>query len=344
MGAPGVAPGSALHLVASYPADGQGTNAAPDAGLACDEPTPDCPVPTNLALELRFDRFLLPGGGLAAGVKLYTGSPANSLAVSVAYDLLERVVVLRPARQLHPNTLYTVEIASGADRNHGFWAFDGEPLEEGPVPLRFGFTTGSGPIALPAAAPVIADTCETMTQGPLSSCASCHVTRPGAETIPPSKYPPMGLDLSSSRGLFDTAIAHVAHQSETGSSAAGEGLRSPVRFGVQMNLVDPGSPATSYLMYKLLQKPQNFQLDATEASCPTGYHSPVAAGGCTAPDAAERARVREWFVRGDPMPEDQQANDGALAAVAVTHASLVRVAAWIAAGAPCPDPGALDPP
>ena len=70
----------------------------------------------------------------------------------------------------------------------------------------------------------------------------------------------MGLDLSSERGLFYTAIRQVAHQTEIGRNTAIEAraCRARQRFGVQMNIVDPENPATSYLMYKLLRKPENY--------------------------------------------------------------------------------------
>jgi hypothetical protein len=334
------AQGPALHLVASYPADGQGTLAAPDADLTCDSPTPDCPVPTNLVIELRFDRFLLPSGALASGARLYTGNASNGVSLKVEYDLIERVVRLRPARSLEPHTLYTAEVVPGADRSQGFWAFDGAPLAEAAVPLRFGFTTGGGPravLAAPAGAP---DTCETMTNGPLQRCSACHVARPSDAASPPANYPPMGLDLASSGGLSDTAIGHVAHETDIGDSSIGAGLRAPARFGVHMNLVDPGNPATSYLMYKLLRKPENFQLDASEAGCVTGYHAPVAEGGCAPPDADESVRLREWFVLGDAMPKDLPGD--APPASSTTHADLVRIAAWIAAGAGCPNSGSAN--
>ena len=320
--------GPALHLVASYPADGQGTNAAADAEANCTSPTPDCPVPTNLAIELRFDRFLLPGAGFASGATLYSGSPLSAVLLRARYDVLERVVVLQPSRSLQPHTLYTVELLPGANSNRGFWAFDEAPLEEAEVPLRFSFTTGAGP-RLEAALPSSPETCETMAAGPFNSCASCHATLAGSASVAPL-YPPMGLDLSSARGLFFSAVSRVAHQTATGNNAIGEGLRTPVRFGVQMNIVDPGSPATSYLLYKLLAKAENFQLASSEARCVTGYHPPVADSNCRAPDAREIARLRDWFVLGEPMPQDDTAKVGA-----IDHADLERIAAWIAQGAAC---------
>ena len=322
------AQGPPLHVIATYPVDGQGTNALLDAD--CDAPTPDCPVPTNPELELRFDRFLLPTGGLAAAVRLYSGyPPANGVALKARYDLIERVVVLRPTRSLQPHTLYTVEVAVGPDPSRGFWAFDHAPLEEGAVPLRFSFTTGGGP--RPASAPAAEtpkDTCATISAGPLASCVTCHRTTP-------SSAPPMGLDLASAQGFLATAVARVAHETETGDTITGPALRSPPRFGVRMAVVDPGSPATSYLMYKLLQKPENFRLDPSEPACETGYQAPVDTGGCTAPDPDELARLREWFVRGDPMPQDPQTSDLAGVPTSLTRADLLRISGWIEQGAVC---------
>jgi hypothetical protein len=331
--------GAALHVVATYPADGQGTGAATDAPLDCNSPTPDCPVPTNVAIELRFDRFLLPGDRLGAGLELFTGDPdANSIALLPEYDLIERVVVFRPQGALHPNTLYTAEVVTSTDTNLGFWAFDGAPLAEGAVPLRFSFSTGSGPVPVTASPVVPAETCDTMLAGPFTSCANCHVTQPGAETVPPSKYPPMGLDLSSSAGLYYTAIGHVAHQAETGDTAANQGLESPDRFGVQMNIVDPGNPANSYLMYKLLAKPENYRLAASEPGCLTGYAAPVSDGNCLPPSEDEAAALREWFVRGDPMPKNPSTFGSAPIVASITHADLLRIGAWIATGASCAEP------
>jgi Bacterial Ig-like domain len=328
--------GPPLHVLATYPANGQGTNAAKDAALDCDSPTPDCPVPTNLAIELRFDRFLLPGGGLSAGLSVFTGEAANSVPFTADYDLIERVVVFRSAQRLQPNTLYTAEIVTSTNPARGFWAFDQAPLEEAAVPLRFSFSTGSGPVATVAAAEPSTDTCETMASGPLFSCTNCHVTQPGLETVPPSKYPPMGLDLSSTSGFVYTAIEHVAHQTATGNTALNAGLEAPSRFGVQMNVVDPGLPATSYLMYKLLEKPENFRLDGSEPSCATGYHAPVSDGNCQPPSDDELMQMREWFVLGEAMPKNPTLTPGSAASVtSISHASLRRVAAWIGAGAAC---------
>jgi hypothetical protein len=330
--------GPPLHLIASYPADGQGTNAPLGADVLCDEPTPDCPVPTNVAIELRFDRFMLPGS-LDGSAFLYSGNPpANGVGLRPRYDMIERVVVYRPTRQLQPNTLYTVELILSTNPAQGFWAFDRAPLVEGAVPLRFSFSTGGGPRVEPAPPALPPDTCETITMGPLNTCVNCHATKPDAQTSPPSNIPPMGLDLASPRGLYYTAVGQVAHQTETGNSATGNGLQTPARFGVQMNIVDPGSPATSYLMYKLLQKPENFGPADGISRCVTGYHSPVSDLDCLPAPEDERVRLREWFVLGDPMPKDDTSSLEQPIVAATTRENLVRISSWISTGATCKEP------
>jgi hypothetical protein len=64
-----------------------------------------------------------------------------------------------------------------------------------------------------------------------------------------------------------------------------------------MPVIDPGNPGTSYLLYKLLIGPGNFGDD-----CATKYSVPTQTGGCPTPDDAERQRLRDWFVRLEPMP------------------------------------------
>jgi hypothetical protein len=325
-------------LVASYPADGQGTDTAVDAGVDCDTPTPDCAVPTNVEIELRFDRFLLPGSGLGAGLLLYTGDPkANAVGLVASYDLIERVVIFRHDAPLSPNTLYTAEIVPGKNTSQGFWAFDGAPLEAGDVPLRFSFTTGGGPAAPVTPPTPINDDCTSIASaaapaGPLSVCSNsnCHQNPPASPPSDPGKYilayPPMGLSLTA-WGLEHTAINRVAHETATGESATDPGLQTSPRFGVEMNRVDPGFPEKSYLVYKLLRKPGNYALVAGE-SCPTTFHSPVQDGACAAPSDAELSALREWFVLGDPMPKDV---DDSL----FSRDDLQRIVNWIHAGATC---------
>jgi len=315
--------GPALHIVASYPADGQGLQAA-DGSPSCATPTPDCAVPVNAPIELRFDRFLLPTSGIPLGLRLYSGDPkTNGVGLSGSYDVLERVAVFRHVAPLQPNALYTAEVLPAQDSNQGFWAFDGAPLEvAGSVPFRFSFKTGSDAEVVVPPLPSV-DTCVTIAPAFASCSGMCH-TRPA---------PPMGLDLSDQYGFYYSAVARSAHEAQTGNDALTT-LSSAARFGVEMPIIDPNSPATSYLIYKLLAKADNFVL-APDETCNSGFHAPVSDGACQSPSADEQVRLREWFVRGEAMPKNPP---NGVASAHVDHATLQRITSWIAAGAACNPP------
>jgi hypothetical protein len=138
----------------------------------------------------------------------------------------------------------------------------------------------------------------------------------------------MGLGLGSVEDLQRTAIDRVAHQTEIGSSI-GRTLENPIRFGVQMPVIDPGRPANSYLFYKLLSHSENFRPSQASGRCASAYR--VEGGqGCFAPEPAEVDRLREWFVRGEPMPIVEDDADPRL-----TLDDLRKVQAFLRSGT-CP--------
>jgi hypothetical protein len=111
-----------------------------------------------------------------------------------------------------------------------------------------------------------------------------------------------------------------------------------------MPIIDPKNPANSYLLYKLLRQPKNFEPCTAGASsplcdgdqddpCVTNYPLiPLADGECLQPSADESTRLREWFVRGDPMPLQRGLERS------VRISGLRAVSAFIAAGADCSEP------
>jgi hypothetical protein len=169
----------------------------------------------------------------------------------------------------------------------GFRAFDGAPLSktnDAPVKLSF-FTARETPVAIaPPEAPSCFDASSVISR---SGCAGggCHS----------GSNAPMGLRLDSREGLLDTAIAHVAHEADTGP-VSGQAQVDPLRFGTGMPIIDPGAPGTSYLLYKLLTRPDNF------GACTTKYNVELPEGVCPAPTEPERRRLLNWFVRLEPMP------------------------------------------
>lgn len=287
--------GPDLRLVGTYPIDTE--------GLECDDlSAPSCGVPRNTTIELRFDRYLLPATAVRQAVRIFSGTPDEAIFLEPIYDVVERVLVYQPLARLEPGTVYTVQVLQplegGAD---GLRAFDGAPLGEGPVPLTFSFRTQT--LSPPSSAPdppIPTDppppdtpSCEEIITGPLGACGftGCHGTPFG------EFQPRFGLELDSPRGITGTALGWVARQTETGARV-GQPLENPDRFGTQMPRIDPGRPGNSYVMYKMLRNPGNFGPDG----CATRYRVETGPDGCPEPSEAESARLRDWFVRLEPMP------------------------------------------
>lgn len=310
--------GPALHLVASYPSDGE--------GLDCDPSSSGCGVPVDAPIELRFDRYLDPSTAIRQAVLVYSGSQSNAVFLEPEYDMVERVVRYRHFSGLtfQPGVLYTVELyVPSADHPDGFRAFDGAPIAEGGAPLGFSFRTSEQspaspppPETVPSCGDMLDIFSRTTSSGAMCSGSGCH--RPPAA--------PMGLDLSSGEGLAATVIGHVAHETATGPRPDVP-LEDPPRVGVQMPVVDPGRPGNSYLMYKLIRNTDNFSAPA--GPCVSDYQVALPKGRCLPPSGTENTRLREWFVTGQPMPLPRTAN----AHPHLEQADLRAIQTWIAAGA-----------
>jgi len=331
-GDPDVEPvqGPPVGLVATFPADGAGAECLPD------DP-PECGVRTDTAIELRFDRFLMPASVNRQALAIYTGDRGNQLAGSAfldapspVYDAVERVVTVRlgEGQFLQPRTLYTVElVVFGGEQEFGIRAVDGAPIGAGRLPLRFSFyTNGLTPeeqAAVPDPNPPPTEpewTCSDVL-GWLSrgQCIVCH----------DDQSPPMGLDLHSGQALLETAIGRVAHQTDI-DGITGQSFENAPRFGVGMPRIDPGQPSNSYLLYKLLIKPDNYRRSPEDDEKCETVHRVDLAGECE-PSAEEISRLRQWFVLGDPMPRGGSSTEGA----SLYRSHLRGIQSWIRSGAVC---------
>jgi hypothetical protein len=288
LGAPTGASGRGpdLHVVATYPENGAGTE--------CGRSDPDdCGVPVDSPIEVRFDRFILPKTAVRQSLRVYSGRPDQALRLEPVYDVVERVVTYRTAPGVFERgLLYQVDIALPEENSDGFGfrAFDWAPLvESGEIPLHFSFRTArAAPGDVPPPAPPSCNDVLSVLSASECGLAPCHAG-PKAQ---------MGLRLDSGLGLRETAISRVARETE--GPNAGATIVDPARFGVGMPLIDPGGPSSSYLVYKLLTKPENF--GSGDAACRTSHLVPLREGTCLTPPQAERSRLGDWFVRLDPMP------------------------------------------
>ncbi|MFC1641960.1 Ig-like domain-containing protein [Myxococcota bacterium] len=318
--------GPSLHLVASSPADGEGLECLPGGSA-------DCGVVRSSPIELRFDRFLLPATAVRQSITFYTGVEDEYVWVEPHYDLIERVVryALGPGQALRPAVRYTVRIVR-TDQNepgYGFRAFDGSALAaSGSAPLSFSFRTQDQSASpMPVEPPPSCS--EVMAVFRRGGCSHCHQSERTPDCSPGdisamgptcSGTTGMDLDLSSAAAVRSTANSRVARQTDQ-EATSGIALRNPERFGTAMPLIDPGRPENSYLLYKLLAHRGSYG----PAPCRNSTHRVDLGSHCVAATPEETQRLRDWFVRGDPMPPGPnsplQAND------------LRAVQHWIASGA-----------
>lgn len=301
---------------------------APEEGVGCPTSEPECGVAQNAAILLRFDRYLLPSTAIRQSIRVFSGSEdVGTSLLKPEYDLLERVLIFRQSGLLQAGALYTIEVVvPKAAGDFGLRAFDGAPLAEGDVPLRFDFRVRQAPPPSAGDEPPR----DPVPASPLASFTSCLG---GSCHSQGENGPRMGLDLSSREGVLGTAISKVARNAETGSKT-GLPLENAPRLGVGMPIIDPSRPDNSFLVYKLLRRPENLD----DGSCSTRYPSLGVEANCTATRVREGERLREWFVRGEGMPALKylplsgggvEVQDPAL-----SPETTRGIQAWIRAGAP----------
>ncbi|HET9957348.1 MAG TPA: hypothetical protein VFQ61_22775 [Polyangiaceae bacterium] len=285
------------------------------------------PVPLDAPIVVRLSRPLLPASAVRQAVSVYSGQPGMaSPFLAPHYDVLNRVLVYWTIGQFTPEALYQIQFAiPAAAQGFGLRAFDGTPLSNTSPFLRTSFVTSDRTAALPVL-PKPEDTAEQempgqpQTEPPKinpqqaeptcrevvelfkASCASscCHG---GAA-------PAMALALDSEEGLLRTAIGKVAHQARA-PEVEGVPFVDPDRFGNAMAIIQPGSPATSYLVYKMLLLPENLespspvtgsQLDASAKTSSHVLGLSLPDEACDPLDEQERTRLSNWFVHGEAMP------------------------------------------
>jgi hypothetical protein len=294
-------------------------------------------VATNAAIRVRFDRFLRPETAIRQSIRVTGGTIdaetggaiAGEAYLEPSYDAVERVVTYRlPAGSAWaPGVRYTVTLWAARD-NGGFGtrAWDGQELEASVV---FGFTPGTEASEIPAP-PVSAAYCGSCVddvrilgaRDVLRNCAisGCHA----------GKEPEVGLNLEDRAGIERTALRLPAHETFTGPSST-DAPKNPNLFGVNMPIIDPGNPGNSFLLFKAMIRPDNYETNTGDDQKQLTSDQPV--GGEKTPSEAEIVRLENGFVKGQPMPVFQS----------IGIHQLRTLQAWIAAGAPladdasCPD-------
>jgi hypothetical protein len=323
----------------------QPVSEGPPVNLVAASVGPNAKLPANGAVQLQFDRLLLPITVTRQNILLLDGS-GNALAPVLVYDPVARVVTL--SRQegqpwLTPDQPYKVLVhtPTGSDDN-GVRAVDGAPLA--PVDA-IGFLTAAEapqPFGEPPASfcndvlPIYQRSCTA----PICHAApapSTDKTRFGDKGL---SAPAAGLILQTTIGVT-SAIGRVANGANTGPRTAGS---EPGRvFGVDAPVIEPNNPGNSWLMYKLLlAKPgdpakvpeaRRTKCDGTPGTAPIAPLAFAAPLTADTPSDNERAILGD-FVVGREMPYPDMGPDGPHDSnPGLTYGELERIRLWISQGA-----------
>ncbi len=267
----------------------------------------------------------------------------SAQAAVVTYDPIARTVTLRGQRQpwLEPGRLYKVIVtAIGENEIGGLQAIDGATLATGQQ-RRFDFfaTKATG---TPYAEPRV-DFCTEVLPIFAAKCGtgSCHGD---------GSTPAMGLVLASPEGIARTAIGRVARETET-TGRAGAPESEGRLFGVGMPRIAPGSPGSSWLLYKaeLAAPPERVVEPTTTCAPPPGSATPEPSPRFSpqlpvprAADAIERGALAA-LMTGRPMPYPTASGQATYATTPLTFDERQLLRLWIAQlapGAPLPACGA----
>jgi hypothetical protein len=199
-------------------------------------------------IEIAFDRLLNP---LAVTRQTFALQDlfGNFLTPTPSYDPVARVVRLcmTDSPDLQPDQTYQLTILApqSATDPAGFRAIDGAGLDPSVSPiLQFPVVAGAAYTGSDACTgPTGVDFCSQVLPLFANKCggsSSCHT----------GQLPAAGLLMTTAEGIQATAIGRVAQGSNTGSQS--QAAPPGIRFGVDVPIVTPGAPGSSWLMYKLL--------------------------------------------------------------------------------------------
>lgn len=303
-------------------------------------------LPANGAIQLAFDRYLLPGTETRQSAVLTAVGGGSVTPAIVTYDPVTRVVTLASPNGegawLTKDQSYKLTLPVPTEENPGFGlrAIDGAPLAE-PVTIQFVV----GDPSPKSSAPPQVSFCDDVAPLLEKKCGgnTCHGGSASAAA---------GLVLTTGVGLGATAF-RVAQGANTGGAAqAGSGAspNDPLRpFGIDMPIISPKNPGQSWLLYKVLLAPlptvevtpKPFVCGATTRPPLAGFTLP--ANATPAPSDAELAVLRDHVLGVEmpfPAPGFVPPND---ANRPLTFDERETLSLWIAQGASVFSCGACSP-
>lgn len=317
-------------------------------------------MPVDGAIQFQVDRYLVPLSVSRQALQLQdaAGMPLEtSLQPNVIYDPIARTITLtRPstagdvnANWLLPDQVYKVQFASA-----GLRALDGAGLRTD-QPLVFAIRVGpaiTDPTKVRSLQESVGEPdgvsfCDDVLPIFAAKCAyqgGCHSTTDRDPTQA------AGLVLDTADGLARTAKSgRPANGSNTGASR-GLAPSEPIGFGHDMPIVQPGSPANSWLMYKIelapppvvmtirpsiiCGSPPKEQIEPKQTKDFQSLATLPLTPSATTPNA-ERAVLSDYVLGNEmPYPATPDRADYLHQALSVQERETVRM--WIARGASTP--------
>ena len=309
------------------------------------------PLPNNGVIKVAFDRYINPLTMNRQGIALrdlFGNAPDSPI---IQYDPVTRTATISnpgpdPNAWLIEGTTYEVSfpIATDDAGSFGLRAIDGATMD--PATQKIAFKVVAADPNLVTKPPTIdfcrdiyplfaarrTDPAQSHTQG-LCSNLHCHSGTLAAT----------GLQLDLPEGVRHTAIGVEATEATTGALSVP--ITAQNSFPVGMPIIDPGDPAHSYLIYKLLLPDVNGAPDGTGA----GFSYTMTCGTATPPfdygpspqlASADEAQRLSQFVHGRRMPWGDPIAPGTFTTNGGTPLDLdelERVSVWILQGAPVVD-------
>ena len=207
-------------------------------------------VPADGVIQLAFDRYLLPSTITRQSYVIVdnTNTPLPNAALRTLYDPVARTVTIAgpdgPGKPwLTPDQSYKLVLLVPSDPKSdlgGFRAIDRATLD--PAQKRQ-FVFRAGPPSQTTLFEPAVDFCADVLPIFTLKCSdpSCHGSSDTAAS---------SLILASAEGVRVTARGRVAQGANTGPRASSE-EPTPSLFGVNMPIIKPGDPGSSWLMYKI---------------------------------------------------------------------------------------------
>ena len=288
------------------------------------------PMPANGAIQLAFNRYLLPSTVTRQSITVTPVGTAPAPPPIVKYDPVARTVTLQNPSEGQPwlveGQSYRVSVKTPSDADTGgLLSLDGASLAE-PTSIQFLV----GPPGTPFAEPKVS-LCEDILPIFAAKCQGngCHSDSGGKAAA--------SLVLDTTIGIKGTTLGRPAQGANTGGKA--QALAPGRVFGINMPLVDPGNPGNSWLLYKMLLAPlpkagTPLSYTCTSPLAPSVVYTP---NGPYSPAPTDReTAVLQDYVPGREMPYPV-AKPTVYEELPLTFNERELVRIWIAQGADAPD-------